>query len=479
MKRRGKKLIALCAALAILLGLYASVATLTADPEEESEPVTVAALTADDLVSLSWTNADDGALELVRGSADEDWSYASDSDFPVDQSYPEAMLTALEEVSASVEIDAPSDLSDYGLEEPGMTITATGSDGGQTTFSIGNENEMTGEYYLSCSAQEGKVYLVGTSLTDAFAYDLYDLVQMEEIPTFGQIDSLTVESGSGALALEYLEDSTGHTYNPTEFHWFLQSGDTLRTVDTTEAETLTGSLTGLSWMQCTDYKAEDDELVEYGLDDASATRVQLTYQDADDEDTEEETESKTFTLLLGKDTDTATYARLGDSRMVYLISTDTADALRYAAWSSLRPSAVCTIDPDQIEEIEITVDGETRTTTFEGTATEEITDENGETTTQTVSVYRWNGEELPSAEVDALVSALNGLIVTGETTAAQGEEIITVTIRQKVEGYEELTLRLTAQDAATACAEFGGETLLTDRSAADTLASSARALFED
>ena len=34
MRRRAKKLIALCAALAILLGLYASVATLTAEPEE-------------------------------------------------------------------------------------------------------------------------------------------------------------------------------------------------------------------------------------------------------------------------------------------------------------------------------------------------------------------------------------------------------------------------------------------------------------
>ena len=152
MRRRAKKLIALCAALAILLGLYASVATLTAEPEGESEPVTVAALTAEDLVSLSWTNTDDGTLELVRNSADEDWSYAGDSEFPVDQNYPQAMLDALQEVSASVEIDQPSDLADYGLETPGLTITATGSDGSETVFSIGDENEMTGEYYLSCSA---------------------------------------------------------------------------------------------------------------------------------------------------------------------------------------------------------------------------------------------------------------------------------------------------------------------------------------
>ena len=475
MRRRAKKLIALCAALAILLGLYASVATLTAEPEEESEPVTVAALTAEDLVSLSWTNADDGTLELVRNSADEDWSYAGDSEFPVDQNYPQAMLDALQEVSASVEIDQPSDLADYGLETPGLTITATGSDGSETVFSIGDENEMTGEYYLSCSADESKVYLVGSTLADAFAYDLYDLVKEEELPTFGQTSSLTVEGGSGTLELVYLEDSTGKTYNPTEFHWFLRDGETLRAVDTSEAEALQSAVTGLSWQLCTDYKADDEELAHYGLDD-SATQVELVYLDPD---AEEDPGELTFTLLLGNDTDSGTYARLSDSRMVYLIDSTTANTLRYAAWSSLRPGEVCTIDEEQIESLEITVDGQTQTITFEGTATEETTDENGETVTETVSVYRWNGEELPTAEVDALLSALDSLTVTGEGSAAGGEELITIVIHQKVEGYETLTLRLTGQDAATACAELGGSILLADRSAADTLVSCARTLFEE
>ena len=86
MNRRGKKLVALTGALAILLGLYASVRTVIADPEEESEPVTVAALETDTLTSMSWTNASDGTLELTRPDADTDWSYAGDSAFPVDQS---------------------------------------------------------------------------------------------------------------------------------------------------------------------------------------------------------------------------------------------------------------------------------------------------------------------------------------------------------------------------------------------------------
>ena len=475
MRRRAKKLIALCAALAILLGLYASVATLTADPEEESEPVTVASLTADDLVSLKWTNADDGTLELVRDSSEEDWSYVGDGDFPVDQNYPQAMLTALEDVSASLEIDDPSDLEDYGLETPGMTITAKGTDGTETVFSVGNENELTGEYYLTCSAQEGKVYLVDSSLTDAFAYDLYDLVKMEDLPSFGQTDTLTIEGQNGTLELVYLEDAEGESYNPEEFHWFVRSGDTLQAVDATKAEQLVSALTGLSWQLCTDYKGDDEELTHYGLDD-SATRVKLVYLDPD---AEEDPEQLTFTLLLGNDTDSGTYARLEDSHMVYLIDSDTASTLRYAAASSLRPDTVCTVDSEQIEEIEITVDGKTETITFEGTATEEVTDENGETTTQTVPVYRWNSEELPTAEVDALMSAINGLTVSGDTASAQGDEIITIVIRQKVEGYEELTLRLTGQDAATACAEFGGQVLSIDREKADALVSSAQALFEE
>ena len=491
MNRRGKKLVAMTAALAILLGLYGSVRTMIADPEEEAEPVTVAALEADTLTALSWTNASDGTLELSRTDTDTDWSYTGDSAFPVDQSYPQAMLDALTEVSASLAIDNPSDLDEYGLETPGLTITATDAEGTATSFSLGDQNELTGEYYLSCSADEGKVYLVDDTLASAFSYDLYDLVEMETLPDFGTVTALSIEQQSGSLTLEYKEDAAGMSYNPEEFHWFLAQGEELTAVDADEAQSLASTVTGLSWQLCSDYKADEEELAEYGLDDSALT-VRLTYlpqeetdEAAEDEDSTAQDEEgqdaqpQTFTLLVGADVDGGTYARIADSRMVYLISTDTANSLRYAAASSLAPDTVCTLDWDAMEKIEVTLDGETHTIEFAGTATEESEDSEGETVTQTVNVYRSGEEELSATEVEALLDALNALSVTGQGKEASGEEMISFTFYQEVEGYEELTLQLTAQDAASCVAAFDGTACQTERSAVDELVTLAKAVFEN
>lgn len=94
------------------------------------------------------------------------------------------------------------------LENPGLTITATDSDGTVTSFSLGDQNEVTSEYYLSCSADEGQIYLVDDTLAGAFSYDLYDLVEMEELPDFGTVTSLSIQQPDGDLTLEYHEDSS-------------------------------------------------------------------------------------------------------------------------------------------------------------------------------------------------------------------------------------------------------------------------------
>ena len=490
MNHRGKKLIAMTVSLAILLGIYASVRTLIADPEEEADPVTVAALDPDTLTSLSWTNSSDGTLELTRAGKDTDWSYAGDSDFPVNQSYPQAMLDALTEVSASLAIDNPSDLEEYGLENPGLTITATDSDGTVTSFSLGDQNEVTSEYYLSCSADEGQIYLVDDTLAGAFSYDLYDLVEMEELPDFGTVTSLSIQQPDGDLTLEYHEDSSGMSYNPDEFHWFLTQGENLTAVDTGKAQSLASAVTGLSWQLCSDYKADDEELAEYGLDDSALT-VQLTYlpqeedEDAESadssaaEDTDADTTPQSFTLLIGEDVDGGTYARLGDSRMVYLISTETADSLRYAAASSLQPDEVCVLNWDQMQKIEVTYGGQTHTIEFSGATTEEVEDSEGETVTQTVNVYRSGEEELSGTEVEALLDAINALSVTARGGNASGEELISFTFYQEVDGYEELTLRLTAQDTASCVADFDGAACQTDRSAVNEFVTLAQAVFEN
>ena len=92
-------------------------------------------------------------------------------------------MDALTEVSASLAIDNPSDLEEYGLENPVLTITATDSDGTVTSFSLGDQNEVTSEYYLSCSADEGQIYLVDDTLAGAFSTTSMIWLRWKSCPT--------------------------------------------------------------------------------------------------------------------------------------------------------------------------------------------------------------------------------------------------------------------------------------------------------
>ena len=137
----------------------------------------------------------------------------------------------------------------------------------------------------------------------------------------------------------------------------------------------------------------------------------------------------------------------------------------------LLPDEVCVLNWDQMQKIEVTYGGQTHTIEFSGTTTEEVEDSEGETVTQTGKVYR--------SGVEALLDAINALSVTARGGSASGEELISFTFYQEVDGYEELTLRLTAQDTASCVADFAGAACQTDRSAVNELVTLAQAVFEN
>lgn len=145
----------------------------------------------------------------------------------------------------------------------------------------------------------------------------------------------------------------------------------------------------------------------------------------------------------------------------------------------LQPDEVCVLNWDQMQKIEVTYGGQTHTIEFSGTTTEEVEDSEGETVTQTVNVYRSGEEELSGTEVEALLDAINALSVTARGGSASGEELISFTFYQEVDGYKELTLRLTAQDTASCVADFAGAACQTDRSAVNELVTLAQAVFEN
>ena len=174
--KRGKKLIALLAALVILTG--AALAATLLNPERQEG-----------------SGQEEETLSFLCDGGQ--WSYADDAAFPLDSSYLEDMVKALGDVTASKSISEPEDLAQYGLEEPTCTVTV--STGEDRELRIGDATSLDGLRY--CSTGDGNVYLVDSALLDAFSYGLSDLVQMETIPDMDSTDSFTVSSGTVTYAI--------------------------------------------------------------------------------------------------------------------------------------------------------------------------------------------------------------------------------------------------------------------------------------
>ena len=496
--KRGKKLIVMCLALVVLVAGYMVVREVTAEPEEGAGEVIVS-LDSSSLSSLYWTYA---AQESDEETSDEEvdeaetveltyedsqWEYAQDSAFPLSQQSVDTLIAQITEITAGTKISSPAELTEYGLDEPVVEIEI-GTGDTQIQLSIGDENAITGECYLVLDGDESVVYTVSSELRDAFSLGIYDIIEMEEIPDFGDVTELSLTQPEGDLKLIYVEDSGQYYYNDT-YHWFVERDGEYLAVSSNNAQSLYGNVTGLNWLSCVAYDASDEgTLSAYGLAEPE-TVVELTHQVTEEVDTgqvdedgnaimEEETHQETFRLLIGGDCDEGAYAMLDGSTMVYVISMDTADSLRYATYNSLKSSLVCDMEWDTVDSVEISIGDQAWTVDF-STREEETVDENGDADTTTVNVYTWGETELAEDDFDNILDSLNSLSVTASATGEPGEEMLTVVFRRSTEYFAELTLTARSYSADECWISFNGVTgMLVERSSVTSLIDSVQDLFE-
>ena len=195
-----------------------------------------------------------------------------------------------------------------------------------------------------------------------------------------------------------------------------------------------------TWISCVNYDADDQELDAWGLDEDTAVKVVLTYQPA----------------------------------------SSTADSLRYTSYSSLRSAEICSVDWNTVDRLEVTVDGTTNTISFDEQE-QETTADGGDTVTETVPLYTWNGTEMDTTSVESMLDAMDALTATGDFNGEnQGELLASFTIYRDSTYFTELTLELYAYDTSSCLAVFnGGRPRLVDRSAVTTLTDALDNLFTE
>lgn len=370
MTKNTKKLLGLVGALAVLGGAYGGIVWINQNNEEkaaeqskaEKEANTFYLSQMEEPVSISYTNSY-GTFAFSYDTENETWSYDSDEHFPVTQSYLTSISSDLKSFTAERKLEeVQDDLSVYGLDNPSCTITAKGSDDTEVTIQIGSLNSYNSDYYAKVEGSDD-IYTIASSYVSDISNDISTLQEKESFPTITSTsitdvqlvkDGITLdmekevtqepateeaETGSESSESESKvseEETTKAVSDSTEeglteeestvemvdvTRWvFSQDNKTQRVDESDDIHDLLVNMVGLTFNDCADYYADEEEKESYGLTDNAAV-LTITYQSG-----EEET---TLKLTIGATTedDAYYYVSMDDSDQVNTVSKESVDAV--------------------------------------------------------------------------------------------------------------------------------------------------------
>ncbi|OUQ75233.1 DUF4340 domain-containing protein [Flavonifractor sp. An100] len=419
--KRAKRLYCLLAILAVVcVATFFVVRHQEKQEEIRNSGETVLALSSDAVQSLSWTYED----QSLAFHKEDSWLYDEDSEFPVDQEKVEELLGLFEDFTAAFIIKDVTDYAQYGLDDPTCTIQlAAGEQSYEIT--LGNYSTMDSQRYVSLG--DGNVYLVNTDPMDYFEISLSDMIQHDETPEFDTVEEIQL-SGNESYEIvyqEYTEDSP-YTYCSDDVY-FKKEGDDLLPLDTSLVDDYLSSITNLTLTDYKTYRATDEDLATYGLDDPELT-ITVTYTPETEEDAQAEAE--TFTLSISRDPeerqapqeetdsssdaaeeeeeDIVAYVRVDQSGIIYQISGSSYTTLMAAGYDDLRHHEVFPADSSILTGMDVVLDGESYSITSQGSGEDQV--------------FYYNEEELDLTNLLSALEALSAERFTGKTPT-QAEEL--------------------------------------------------------
>lgn len=452
--KRSKRIFVLLGVLVVACIVTFGVSQYETKKEEiKNSDEVVLQIDTDSVDSLSWEN-ESGSLSFHK---DETWVYDEDSAFPVDEEKINELLEQFQEFGASFVIENAEDLSQYGLTDPVCTIQIGTADQ-DYTITLGDYSTMDSERYVSIGDEN--VYLVQNDPLDYFDAQLSDVIKNDEVPSFDEVSEIRV-SGDTDYQINYEEESAD-TYREEDVY-FTQINDANTPLDTSAIDGYLQTLEGLDLSEYMTYNATQEDLETYGLADPEMT-VQIDYTTVDEEEKEV---SGTFVLSVSRDPDEqitaqteeeateetdetdaeeeeiTAYARVGESPIIYKITTDDYKALMASSQDDFRHKEVVPADFADISQLDIALEGETYTITTKGDADDRT--------------YFYGEEEL---EITDLQSAFDALQADSFVSEEPGDkEEIDLTITLDLEGNPTVHVELYRYDGQNCLAVVDGESV--------------------
>lgn len=447
MKRNKRLLILLAVCAAVFIGAFA-VSRIQEHVENiRASGETVLSVSPETVTALSW-KTESGSFSFRR---EETWIYDGDENFPVSDDAMEERLAPFENLTAAFIIDAPENLADYGLKNPECTVTLQTE---EKTWEIllGATSTIDEQRYFSIG--DGKVYLASEDMRELYDAELPDLIQNDAVPALDNVTEIRV-SGEETFTVQYRED--GNSFRDEDVYYGNRDGQELP-MDTDLIESFLSDIRYLSLEDYVTYHASGEELASCGLDSPAMT-AEITFSP-------EEGQTETFTVSVSPDPaaedgeEADYYARVGQSGILYKISSSYGLRLTEAGFDTLRHQEVFPAEFDSVTRLDVTLDGSEYTLSCLTEDGEAETDSDGN------RVFRYRGEEADITALENALSALTAESFTSEAPAGKEELSLTAALTSG----QTVTLALYRRDGETCLAAIDGVPLaLVSRSAAIAL----------
>lgn len=451
--KRAKRIYALLGVLAVVC----VVTVFVVKHEEQQENIrnsgeVVLEVDVDAVDSVSWENETD-SLSFHK---EDGWTYDDDSAFPVDEEKITELIGQFEEFSAAFIIEDVTDYSQYGLDDPVCTIQMTAGD--QTyDISLGDYSAMDSQRYVSLG--DGNVYLATNDPLEYFDATLSDVILNDETPALTNVESIDFQGSDSyhVVYQEYTEDSP-YTYCEDDVY-FKESGEDLLPLDSSLVTSYLNTVSNLDLSDYVTYNATEEDLATYGLDNPELT---VTVQYTPEEEDGEEASSQTFTISVSRDpeerekaesstdeTDSeeeeeiTAYARVGDSKIIYRLTSSSYESLMAAGYDDLRHTEVFTASFEDVTSMDISLDGSTYTITSQGSGSKKT--------------FHYGDEEISVDDLQSALEGMNASSFTGETPSEKEEIALTIYLDNEV--HPQVQIALYRYDGEQCLAVIDGESV--------------------
>lgn len=449
MKRTKKLYILLGVLVAVCVVTFAATRIEQRREDIKNSDEIILQIPADSVQSLSWEYEKSFSFHK-----DETWFYDADEAFPVDADAIDALLSVFEEFGASFIIENVGDYGQYGLDDPICTIEI-GTSEQDVQIQLGNFSNMDSLRYVSIG--DGNVYLVSTDPLDEYDAVLSDLIDHDEIPYFGDITGVSFEGSIENYEIRYEEESK-NTYCSDDVYFAQINGKSLP-LDTDRVQSYTSDIRSLDLKDYVNYKVTDSELADYGLDAPELT-VTINYNS---ESEDGGSVSDSFVIHLGRNQEevaeaektaeendaaaeyVTAYARIGDSPIIYELSSGQYDSLTAMTYNDLRHKDVMTADFEKVYQINVALDNTEYTLT-----SEENEDGNSRT-------WFYQNEELDITDLQLAIESAS--VAEFYDDAPSGKEEISLTLLLKDDNFTEATVTFYRYDGTNCLAVVDGDPL--------------------